>query len=139
MFRYIVCSLLVINIFCYHNFMSGYRDLRVYQLAKEIDVDVFRLTSQFPKQEQYSLTDQILRSAHSIVANIAEGFGRKLYPQEYGRFLTFAQGSCDETREHLSAAFQRKYCSEQEFSLIDDKLDHTGKMLTLLIRKVRAN
>lgn len=119
--------------------MGGYRTLRVYQLAQEIDSIIFQLTRCFPKIEQYSLTDQILRSAHSIIANIAEGFGRRSYPQEYARFLIFAQASCDETREHLKAALQRKYCSQNDFDILDDKLDHLGKMLTLLIRKIRSN
>lgn len=118
--------------------MNGYRSLRVYQLAHEIDSIIFEMIGCFPKAEQYSLTDQILRSAHSMVANIAEGFGRRSYPQEYARFLIFSQASCDETREHLIAGLQRKYCSQNDFDILDDKLDHLGKMLTLLIRKIRT-
>lgn len=121
------------------NSMGSYRDLRVYQIAEELDNQIFSLSIKFPKSETYSLTDQLRRSAHSIVANIAEGYGRRFYPQEYARFLTFSQASSHESREHIKAALKRKYCTEQEFSLLDDKLDHIGKMLTLLIRKIRGN
>ena len=118
--------------------MSSYRDLKVFLIAEELDNEIFLLTEKFPKIEIYSLTDQIRRSIHSIVANIAEGYGRRFYPQEYARFLTFSQASSHESREHLKAALKRNYCSNQEFSLLDDKLDHIGKMLTLLIRRVRG-
>lgn len=117
--------------------MSSYRDLKIYQLAKIVDEIVFQLSEKFPKTETYNLTDQLRRSSHSIVANIAEGFGRRSYPQEYIRFLVFAQASCDETREHIDTCFKRKYCTPDEFNSIDDKIDHLGRMLTLFIRALR--
>lgn len=119
--------------------MASYRDLRVYQLAKTIDEVIFQLTEKFPKAELYSLVDQARRSSHSIVANIAEGFGRRFYTQEYIRFLVFAQASCDETREHIETAYKRKYCTDEEFKRIERDLDHLGRMFTLLIRKMRLS
>lgn len=118
--------------------MSGYQDLRVYQLARELDKEIFQLTKNFPRSELYGLADQLRRSTHSIVSNIVEGYGRHFYPQEYGRFLIFAQASCDESREHLRATLERDYCTNDNFIVLDDKLDHLGKMLTLLIRKIRV-
>lgn len=118
--------------------MSSYRDLKVYQLARIIDEEIFQLTEKFPKSELYSLTDQMRRSSQSVIANIAEGFGRRLYLQEYIRFLIFAQASCDETREHIITAHNRRYCNDKEFKVFDDKLDHLGRMLTLFIRSLRA-
>lgn len=117
--------------------MGSYRDLKVYQLAEDLDNQIFSLSIKFPKSETYGLTDQIRRSTHSIIANIAEGYGRRFYPQEYARFLTFSQASSHESREHLKAALSRNYCSKTDFNNLDDKLDHVGKMLTLLIRKIR--
>lgn len=116
--------------------MQSYRDLEVYKIAEELDDTIFQMTSKFPKSELYSLVDQIRRSTHSIVANIAEGFGRKVYQQEYARFLTFSRASCHESREHLKTSFKRNYCSEGEFKVLDDKFDHLGRMLTLLIRRI---
>lgn len=117
--------------------MSSYQNLKVYQVAKEVDEKIFELTNTFPKYELYSLTDQIRRSTHSIVSNIAEGFGRKFYKQEYIRFLTFSRGSCNESREHLKASLTRGYCSKANFDILDDKLDHLGRMLTMLIKKIK--
>ena len=119
--------------------MTGYRNLRVYILAEELDKAIFQLTRKFPKSEIYSLTDQFLRSTHSITSNIAEGFGRRSYPREYVRFLIFSQASCHESREHLKTAFNRKYCLGKDFLTLDDKFDHIGKMLTLLIKKIKSD
>ncbi len=128
--RFLLCAML--------NLMLGYRNLRVYILAEELDRSIFQLTRKFPKSEIYSLIDQFLRSVHSIVSNIAEGYGRRSYPREYSRFLIFAQASCHESREHLKTAFNRDYCTKEEFLALDDKFDHVGKMLTLLIKKVKS-
>ena len=118
--------------------MTSYRDLKIYQLARIINEEIFQLTERFPKSELYSLVDQVRRSSQSVIANIAEGFGRRSYLQEYVRFLIFAQASCDETREHVITAHNRKYCTDEEFKLVDDELDHLGRMLTLFIRSLRA-
>lgn len=79
--------------------MAGYRDLTVYKLAREIDREIFQICKSLPQFEEYGLKNQILRSSQSIIANIAEGYGRsKQSSLEYIRFLTIALGSCDETR-----------------------------------------
>ncbi len=119
--------------------MSSYKDLRVYILANQVDKSIFELTRHFPKPELYSLTNQILRSAHSISVNIAEGYGRRRYVLDYVRFLVITQGSCDETREHLKTAYFRSYINKVDYQDLDDKLDHIGRMLTLLIRKLSSN
>jgi four helix bundle protein len=60
--------------------LRGHKDLKVYQLAYKLAMDVFHLSSTFPRQEVYSLTDQIRRSSRSVAANIAEGFRKRRYP-----------------------------------------------------------
>ena len=56
---------------------EGFRDLRVYQLAFELAMEIFRLSKSFPQEERFSLTDQIRRSSRSVAANIAEGYRKK--------------------------------------------------------------
>lgn len=109
--------------------IKSYRDLEVFRLAREVDDQIFELSKTFPKIEQFSLGDQIRRSIHSISSNIAEGYGRRIYVQEFKRFLVFAQASCDETRVHIEAAYRRKYISAELFEELDSKLDHIGRML----------
>ena len=57
----------------------GFRDLKVYQLAYELAMEIFRESKSFPPEEKYSLTDQIRRSSRSVAANIAEGYRKKQY------------------------------------------------------------
>jgi len=63
--------------------LKGFRDLKVYQLAYKLAMDIFRESKSFPKDEKYSLTDQMRRSSRSIAANIAEGFRKRQYPKMF--------------------------------------------------------
>ena len=75
--------------------MQDFRQLRVWQLAHELTLDVYRITKSFPKDEQYGLTSQLRRCSSSIAANIAEGCGRGS-DSEFARFLQIAMGSACE-------------------------------------------
>lgn len=82
----------------------SYRNLEIWQLARETAAEVHRMTlRQLPKHELYETGSQIRRSAHSVRSNIVEGYGRRRYKQEFIRFLVFAHASCDETIDHLEA------------------------------------
>ena len=78
-----------------------FKDLRVYKIAFKLAGDIEKLTQTFPRSELFRETDQILRSSKSIVANIAEGFGRRKYKADFIKFLTYSISSCDETLAHL--------------------------------------
>ena len=60
--------------------LKGHRDLKVYQLAYKLALGIFQVSKSFPKEEKYSLTDQIHRSSRRVAANIAEGFRKRQYP-----------------------------------------------------------
>ena len=60
--------------------LRGHRDLKVFQLAYDLAMEIFHLSKSFPVEEKYSLTDQIRRSSRSVAANIAEGFRKRRYP-----------------------------------------------------------
>ena len=76
-------------------------DLEVFQLSYNFAMDIFRITRTFPKEERYSLTDQLIRSSRSISANIAEGWGKRIYENDFKRHLTYAIGSLEETKVWL--------------------------------------
>lgn len=81
---------------------KSYRDLEIFVLAKELGVMIHRLTlEELLRFEMYEEGSQIRRSSKSIVSNIAEGFGRKRYKNEFIQFLTYAIASGDETKAHL--------------------------------------
>jgi len=75
----------------------NYKDLKIWQLARVLTVDIHRMTFRdLPKFELFEEGSQIRRSMKSIKSNIVEGYGRRRYKQDYIRFLTFAHASCDE-------------------------------------------
>ncbi len=106
--------------------IKSYVDLEIYQLSYQLSIDIFRLSKSFPSTEKYSLTSQIVRSTRSICANIAEGFGRRVYYAEFRKFLVYSIGSLEETRVWLSFARDCEYISEQEFRNFTCKTDEIG-------------
>ena len=80
----------------------SYKTLRIWQDARGIVVDIHKTTlNKLPKFELYEEGSQIRRSVKSVKSNIVEGYGRRRYKQDYIRFLTYAQASCDETIDHI--------------------------------------
>ena len=61
----------------------GFRDLKVYQLAYQLAMEIFHESKSFPQEERYSLTDQIRRASRSVAANISEGYRKKRYPKMF--------------------------------------------------------
>ena len=82
--------------------MNSYKDLDIYKLAYRLALDVHRMTMTLPKHELYEQGSQVRRSSKSIKDNIAEGFGRRRYKDEFIRFLIFAHASCDEAISQLT-------------------------------------
>lgn len=108
--------------------IKGYRELHVWQKSIDLVDVVFELTATFPTSERYRLTDQILRAAVSIPANIAEGSGRG-GTREYIHFINIAKGSLAELETHLIIARRRKYIMEEAFNATMEMLDSIDKML----------
>ena len=79
-------------------------DLDVYRRAYRAALEVFRLSRSFPKEERYSLTDQLVRSSRSVAANIREGFAKREYESVFSRHLVDALGSAEETQTWLDFA-----------------------------------
>ena len=82
--------------------MNSYKDLDIYKLAYKLAIDVHKMTMTLPKYEMYEQGSQVRRSSKSIKDNIAEGFGRRRYKDEFVRFLIFAHASCDEAISQLT-------------------------------------
>ncbi|MBK1894699.1 four helix bundle protein [Chryseobacterium paridis] len=80
----------------------SYTKLDIYNISFDLFIEVHKLSFKLPKHETYELGSQLRRSSDSVVSNIAEGYGRKIYKGELIRFLVYSQGSCDETVSHLS-------------------------------------
>jgi len=118
--------------------IQSYRDLQVFKLAFENSMEIFRLTKKFPKEEMYSLTDQIRRSSRSIAANITEGWSKRNYENIFRKHLYDALGSCDETRVWLDYALECKYILPDEHVALSAKYDELGRKLTRLIENWKS-
>ncbi|MCO5949660.1 four helix bundle protein [Mucilaginibacter flavidus] len=104
-------------------------DLDVYRLGNDYSMKIYLLTRSFPKSETYSLTSQIVDSSRSICANIAEGWGRRVYESEFKKFLVYSMGSLQETKSWLNFAVQCKYINDETFKTLMEEAEVIGGKL----------
>ena len=114
---------------------NGYRDLKVFQLAYKLAMDVFEITKTFPKEEKYSLIDQIRRSSRSIPANIAEAWKKRLYPKMFVSKLVDAAGEAGETEVWLGVSKDAGYLSKEKYQEFISGYDEVNRMLYGIIEK----
>lgn len=116
---------------------KSFEDLDVWQIGKNIIMEIYQLTTDFPREEAFVLTNQIRRAALSIPANIAEGFGRYHYLDKVKFFLN-ARGSLYELKSHLLIAQELGYFSQsQSVTSLLSTIDKLGVKLNNLISSSR--
>ena len=108
-----------------------FEDIKAWQRAREVTKLIYQISSDESFFRDYGLRDQIRRSAVSIMANIAEGFGRKTN-KDFANFLVVAHASAAETQSHLYVALDLSYITQEQFTEIYGKLDETSKMTMAL-------
>ncbi len=113
--------------------VENYRDLKVYQAAIEFQQALFKVSKKFPKEEVYSLTDQIRRSSRSVGASIAESWSKRRYQAHYLSKLTDADGELQETLHWLRTALACDYLSKKDSIKLADQATQIGKMLGRMI------
>lgn len=106
-----------------------HRDLQVFQLSFEAGMQIFNISKSFPREEIYSLTDQIRRSSRSVSGNIAEAFRKRKYPKAFIAKLSDSEGESAETQVWLDYALKCGYLEEKDHSLLNDKYGHIISML----------
>ena len=114
------------------------KDLKVYNKAFELAMEIFNLTLGFPKEEQYSLTDQIRRSSRSVAINIREGFAKRKYENVCIRHLNDSIGSSEETRGWLDFSVRCGYIDQQTHQKLDEAYDEINAMLYSLMNNWKA-
>ena len=112
----------------------GYEGLNVYRLAFQLAMEVFEVLKLFPKEEKYSLTDQMRIRSRSACANIGEGYRKSIYPKSFVSKNVDSDGECSETTIHLKFAFACGYISEDILSYFENKYEEVGKMLNAMIQ-----
>lgn len=119
------------------NFASTYKDLKVFQKAYVLSLDIHKTSLTFPKIEQYAMADQIRRASKSICANIAEGFGKQgASKAEFRRFIMVAVGSADEMTVWLQYCIDLDYIPQQTGRVWQEEYAQVARMLQALARSV---
>lgn len=118
--------------------MQNYKDLKVWEKAHHFTLRVYEITKSFPKEELYSLTNQLRRSVSSIPANIAEGCGKNSQ-LEFAHFLNIALGSSNEAEYYLILSKDLTYLNTEDFETLLKTINEIKAMLIALITKVRSN
>ena len=116
--------------------MQNYKDLKVWQKSHEFTLKVYTITKSFPKEEKYSLTNQLKRAASSIPANIAEGCGKNSQ-LDFANFLNIALGSANESEYYILLAKDLQYIRQDSFEDLNKIINEIKAMLISLINKVR--
>ena len=109
-------------------------DLEVYQLAFDLAMQVFRLTGQFPKEETYSLTDQVRRSSRSVCANLAEAWRKRRYEAAFVSKLNDAETEAVETQVWRQFAVECEYFTRDAAASLYKEYDKLIGMAIAMIR-----
>ena len=115
--------------------VNSFRDLEVYKLARQLSLDIFETSKNFPKEEMYSLTDQMRRSSRSVGAQIAEAWAKRRYKKHFISKLTDSDGEQQETQHWVETAFDCGYISPAKNKDWLDRYSVIGRMLNSMIRK----
>lgn len=105
-----------------------FEELEVWKKARGLKIEIQELVKNFPAEEKYRLTDQLIRSSRSINTQIAEGHGRRTFPDRI-RFAVIARGSLSETLNHLIDSFDAGYLTAELLFFFRMKIQEVEKLL----------
>jgi four helix bundle protein len=110
-----------------------FKELIVYQKAFRLAMDIFEVSKTFPKEEKYSLTDQVRRSSRSTCTNVAEAYRKRRYPKHFLSKLTDSDGENSETATWLDFAFACKYLNNDIHERLYNECVEIGKLLNYMM------
>ena len=119
-------------------YVKSFRELEVYKLSRQLSKEIFEISKKFPREEMYSLTDQIRRSSRSIGAQIAEAWGRRKYEKHFVSKLTDADGEQMETQHWIETAVDCSYLGNDNSNVLLQKCCSIGKMIYSMSSKASA-
>jgi four helix bundle protein len=117
---------------------SKFEEIQAWQKAKDITLQIYRITADSDFAKDFGLKDQIRRASVSIMANIAEGHGRKTN-SEFANFLNIARGSTAEVQSHLHIALGLNYINQKDFDELYQTLTEISRMTLALAQYLRTN
>lgn len=117
--------------------IKDFTDLEAWKESHEVVLEIYKITSTFPKDERFGLVDQMRRAAVSVTSNIAEGFSR-YSKNDKAHFYTIATGSITELQNQLIISKDLKYITAQQHKILHEKLVKAHKLSNGLIKSVRS-
>lgn len=117
----------------------SYRNLDIYKISFDLFIETHRASLLLPKYELFELGSQLRRSSDSVVSNIVEGYGRRIYKREYERFLIFSHSSNDETIAHLEKIIHLYPDLKTNFENLHSQYDLLGGKINNYLKWVREN
>ena len=110
-----------------------FQDLLAYKKSFDLAMRIFEVSKRFPKEETYSLTDQIRRSSRSVTVNISEAYRKRMYQKHFISKLTDSDAENSETQTWLEFSLACKYISEELFKELTNKSEEVGKLINYMI------
>ncbi|WKL44996.1 four helix bundle protein [Flavobacterium sp. ZE23DGlu08] len=110
-----------------------FQDLLAYQKSFSLAMKIFEITKSFPKEEMYSLTDQIRRSSRSVPANIAEAYRKRVYPKHFHSKLTDSDAENSETQVWIEFSLKCNYINESIYNELLNESNEVGKLINYMI------
>jgi four helix bundle protein len=117
--------------------ITRFEDLKVWQLAHKLSIDIAQLVKSFPRDEKFDLGGQIRRSARSIPSDISEGFGRFHFNDKL-TFYERARSSLGELRNHFQEALGNSYLGEEDYKVYSKRMREIGYLLGRMMKNVQA-
>ena len=118
--------------------VQSFCDLVVYRKMRALTKSIFQISKCFPKEEMYSLTDQVRRSSRSVGGQIAEAWAKRRYEKHFVSKLTDADGELQETKHWILSALDAEYLSSEQAQALCDTLSEVGCMLNSMMEKADA-
>ncbi|HEX8460730.1 MAG TPA: four helix bundle protein, partial [Segetibacter sp.] len=107
---------------------KSYRDLEIYQISKQLAVEIHAISLTLPKFEMFEEGSQIIRSSKAVTALLVEGYGRRRYKADFIKYLVYCQSECDETIIHLDFLFEtRSLNNAQTYENLKDRYEQLSK------------
>jgi four helix bundle protein len=116
----------------------AFEDIQAWQKARKVTKMVYEITAGGNFAKDYGLRDQIRRASISVMANIAEGFGRHS-DKEFANFLNMAHGSASEVQSHLYVALDLNYIDQASFTKLYELLNEISRMTLVLAQHLRSS
>lgn len=116
---------------------TGLENLKVYQMAEDLEIELHKITDKFPKDEKFRSVDQIRRSSAAVANNISEGYTRHSYKEKV-RYLYIAKGEAEETKRNILRSSKKGFMDDNMANVVADKYTELLKAISGYIKFIRT-